>query len=385
MDNHNDIDKLKQKLKHRERAGNSRDSEERLQQDTPPPVETPKKSVDKRASTADGEKRKKASRSRTGKEAALPDEEIETFHHGKTISFRMDEKATKNEGSEKGKGVPERKKAKPKMPVLTRTHLFLGIIITLLLAAGGLIYYAASGASDVKEIALEGNEMISNQEVMDRLQFEEGNKMFSANLSRAEENIAMLPAIDEVTIERQWLNTVTVSITEHRSVAYVASGDAFYPVLENAQVLRGHPALPESAPILHFFEGQEFDALIGNLNKMEKDILEGISEIYYRPSENTDTRIHIFMNNGQEIVADYRTLDEKMDYYLSMQEEIGAPGDGIIDIEIGSSFLPYGSEEADDVKKGIYETPVNPQYIEDIEETLGDLKSQLTSIGEENE
>ncbi|GAA3718428.1 hypothetical protein GCM10022378_05830 [Salinicoccus jeotgali] len=385
MDNHNDIDELKQKLKQRERDKKACKLEERLQQDTPPPVEKPKKSVDKRTSNVDGENRKEVPRSRTGKEAVIPDEEIETFHQGKTISFRMGEKPTKNDGSKKDKDIPERKKAKLKMPVLTRTHLFLGIIITLLLAVCGLIYYAVSSASDVKEIALEGNEMISDQEVMERLQFEEGDKMFSANLSRAEENIAMLPAIDEVTIERQWLNTINVSISERESVAYVASGDLFYPVLENAQVLRGHPALPETAPILHFFEGQEFDALIDNLNKMEREVLEGISEIYYRPSENTDTRIHIFMNNGQEIVADYRTIDEKMDYYLSMQEEIGEPGGGIIDIEIGSSFLPYGSEEADDVKKGIYENPVKPRYIEDIEKTLGDLKSQLTSIGEENE
>ncbi|MFB9861434.1 FtsQ-type POTRA domain-containing protein [Salinicoccus siamensis] len=385
MDNHNDIDELKRKLKHRERERDSRDSEERLQQDPPPPVEASKKSADKNVEAIGNGKRKVASRSKASRKAALPDDEVETFHHGKTISFRMDEKSTKNDGSEKGKGVPKRKKVKLKMPVLTRAHLFLGVIITLLLAAGGLIYYAASSVSDVKEIALEGNEMISDQEVMERLQFEEGDKMFSANLSRAEENIAMLPAIDEVTIERQWLNTINVSISERQSVAYVASGDVFYPVLENAQVLRGHPAMPETAPILHFFEGQEFDALIDNLNKMERDVLEGISEIYYRPSENTDTRIHIFMNNGQEIVADYRTIDEKMDYYLSMQEEIGEPGGGIIDIEIGSSFLPYGSEEADDVKKGIYENPVKPRYIEDIEETLGDLKSQLTSIGEENE
>lgn len=88
------------------------------------------------------------------------------------------------------------------------------------------------------------------------------------------------------------------------------------------------------------------------------------------------------MNDGQEIVADYRTINEKMNYYLSMREEIGDPQSGLIDLEIGSSFLPYGSDEAMEVKAGIYEAPVQAPYIEEVNQALRDVKESLSNIGE---
>ncbi|MHC0552722.1 hypothetical protein [Salinicoccus sp. CNSTN-B1] len=109
MDNHNDIDELKRKLKHRERERDSRDSEERLQQD-PPAGRSIKKSADKNVEAIGNGKRKVASRSKASRKAALPDDEVETFHHGKTISFRMDEKSTKNDGSEKGRAYRKERK-----------------------------------------------------------------------------------------------------------------------------------------------------------------------------------------------------------------------------------------------------------------------------------
>src|SRR5699024_11885255 len=89
------------------------------------------------------------------------------------------------------------------------------------------------------------------------------------------------------------------------------------PVLENSRIQRGYPTAPRNAPIIYNFEGEEFDALVEALNNIEVDILESISEIYFRPTDNSMRRIHVFMNDGQEIVADYETFSEKMNYYRS--------------------------------------------------------------------
>ena len=283
---------------------------------------------------------------------------------------------------EKHRDAPKKQKRKRPRPKFTRTHFYLMLLMLLIFLVGLLIWYVASSASEVKNIVISGNQLISDEEVEERLQFGTGDRMFSANLSRATENIAMLPAVEEVEIEREWWNTINVSVTEYQAVGYVANNSDYYPVLENAQVLRGYPSTPGSAPILHYFEGREFDRMVESLNDIEPDIREGISEIYYRPSENSSTRIHMFMNDGQEIVADYRTINEKMNYYLSMREEIGDPQSGLIDLEIGSSFLPYGSDEAMEVKAGIYEAPVQAPYIEEVNQALGDVKESLSNIGE---
>src|SRR5699024_11682730 len=35
------------------------------------------------------------------------------------------------------------------------------------------------------------------------------------------------------------------------------------------------------------------------------------------------SRIQLYMNDGQEIVADYNTIGDKIDYYAGMKKEIG--------------------------------------------------------------
>ncbi len=77
MDNHNDIDELKQKLKYKERIKESCELEERLHQDTPPSVEASKKSEDKNEDAVDNGKMKVAHRSKTSSKADLPDDEVE--------------------------------------------------------------------------------------------------------------------------------------------------------------------------------------------------------------------------------------------------------------------------------------------------------------------
>ncbi|WP_411844000.1 cell division protein FtsQ/DivIB [Salinicoccus sp. HZC-1] len=341
-----------------------------------------------------------------GEETGNDDEGIETFtRDGKTIS--VDTASQSNSSAEtagvkqahrdKGAGNPFKKKAgrpKPKKkrePFKThlkkpkRVQVCTNLILLSLLFLGVLVWYVFSSASSVKEISIAGNSLISDEEIADRLQFADGDKMFSIDISRAEENISLLPAVEDVEVKRSWWNGVDVNISEYRALGYVTNESSYYPVLENARVLRGYPAAPKAAPILHYFEGEEFDAIVSSLSEIEPSILDGISEIYYRPSEQSSTRIHMFMNDGQEIVADYRTIDDKMNHYIGMRNEIGDSTAGVIDLEIGSSFLPYESAEAQDIKQGIYETPVQAQYIEDVSGSLGDVKSVLSDFGDGEE
>ena len=287
--------------------------------------------------------------------------------------------------SDKGKTKKERKPLKSYFRKPKRVHVYTGLVILALMMFGTLVWYVFSSASSVKEISISGNSLINDEEIAERLQFSEGDKMISINTDRAEENISLLPAIEEVHVERSWWNGVDVNISEYRTFGYVTNDGNYYPVLENARVLRGYPAPPDEAPILYYFEGEEFDALVDSLSKIEPSILDGISEIYYRPSEQSSTRIHMFMNDGQEIVADYRTIDSKMNYYIGMREEIGDSTEGVIDLEIGSSFLPYDSAEAENIKQGIYETPVQAQYIENVSGSLGNVKEVLSGFGDGEE
>ncbi len=261
-----------------------------------------------------------------------------------------------------------------------RIHMYIGIVVFLVLLLTTLLWYVFSSVSDVKEITFEGNSLVTETELEERIGFSTGDKMFSISAGKAEDNVELLPVIEEVSVERDWPNNVTVNVNEYKAIAYINSEDLYFPVLENSRIQRGYPSVPRNAPIIYNFEGEEFDALVAALNEIEVEILESISEIYFRPTDNSMRRIHVFMNDGQEIVADYETFSDKMNYYIGIRQEIGDETGGIIDMEVGTSYLPYDSADAREIKNNIYNEPSQVGYIEDINESLESVRSALGEI-----
>ena len=306
------------------------------------------------------------------------DKAIDKKKKGNANNKSLKSKKTKVSGKRKDK---QKKPAKPKKEFkFKRVHMYIGIVIFLVLLLAVLLWYVFSSASDVKEINFEGNSLVTETELEERIGFTTGDKMFSISAGKAEDNVELLPVIEEVSVERDWPNNVTVNVNEYKAIAYINSEDLYFPVLENSRIQRGYPSAPRNAPIIYNFEGEEFDALVTALNEIEVDILASISEIYFRPTDNSMRRIHVFMNDGQEIVADYETFSDKMNYYIGIRQEIGDETGGIIDMEVGTSYLPYDSADAREIKDNIYNEPSQVGYIEDINEALDGVRSALGDI-----
>lgn len=244
--------------------------------------------------------------------------------------------------------------------------------------------YLISSKSDVKEIVVKGNEHLSTEEILERSEIKEKDKMYLTSEGKAEQNISLLPIVESITVKRDFPNTVNITVKEFDVVAYVESKGRYYPVLENEQVLRGFDMTPTDAPIIHFFDGSEFEGMVKSLKQMNPQILAMISEIFYRPNDETNSRIQLYMNDGQEIVADYNTIGEKIDYYAGMKKEIGNKK-GLIDLEVSNTFLPYSSEEVVRIKQSMRSVPRQVPYLEEIEASLEDIKHSLNALKIENE
>ncbi|MCK1975269.1 hypothetical protein LNK20_21525, partial [Bacillus safensis] len=66
-------------------------------------------------------------------------------------------------------------------------------------------------------------------------------------------------------------------------------------------------------------------------------------------------------------------------------QEIGEDAEGIIDMEVGTSFLPYDSADAREIKENIYNEPTSATYIEDINESLNGVRDTLSGMDQEEE
>src|SRR5699024_3340474 len=302
---------------------------------------------------------------------------------GKKTETKKTRKKNKPKRPRKPKKYTKLTALKENIMLIPKYILIPAVILFLLFAA--LIWYVSTDASNLKEIEISGNEIITEEEIESRLDFSAGDKMYGIDTGTAEENISLLPIIVDVNVERNWWNGVTVSISEHQVIGYIENEGGYNPVLENARILRGYHVSPVNGPLIYFFEGEVMDGLVKNLNDIEPEIRAGISEVYFRPTENSLGRIHLLMNDGQEIVADYRNFGEKMNHYIGMKEEVGDDMEGIIDIEIGSSFLPYDSDEARQIKNGIYNSPEATGYVNELNTSLNSVKDTLNQFEEYEE
>jgi len=287
------------------------------------------------------------------------------------------------ESEEKSDSEPENIEKKPKKKRNINFKkwsiiLFSATIIFLVAS------YLISSKSDVKEIVVNGNEHLSTKEILERSEIQEKDKMYLTSEGKAEQNISLLPIVESITVERDFPNTVIITVKEFDVVAYVESKGRYYPVLENVQILRGFDMTPTDAPIIHFFDGVEFEGMVKSLKQMNPQILAMISEIFYRPNEETNARIQLYMNDGQEIIADYNTIGDKIDYYAGMKKEIGNKK-GLIDLEVSNTFLPYSSEEVVRIKQSMISIPRQVPYLEEIEASLEDIKRSLKALEIENE
>lgn len=287
---------------------------------------------------------------------------------------KVDEKENKNKFKEKLKSI---KKPKVKLPNINYLKLFL--IILLLAVISVLSVYLISSWSAVKEIEVNGNVNLEKEEILERSGIKEGNKMYLLQTNKAEENIKVLPIVEKINVEREWPNKVVIDVEEYEIVGFVESHRNYYPVLENKRVLRGFHMSPENAPIIHFFEGKEFDGLVDSLNDVNPEILRTISEIYYRPHDESYKRIQVLMNNGQEIIADYTTFGKKINYFEGMSNAIGDKS-GVIDLEVSNAFIPYSTDEARRVKRDMSRIPKHAPYLEEIDENLESIKKALDNI-----
>lgn len=288
-----------------------------------------------------------------------------------------------SESEEKSDSEPENIEKKPKK-IRNINYKKWSIILFSATIIFLVASYLISSKSDVKEIVVNGNEHLSTEEILERSEIKEKDKMYLTSEGKAEQNISLLPIVESITVERDFPNTVNITVKEFEVVAYVESKGRYYPVLENVQILRGFDMTPTDAPIIHFFDGVEFEGMVKSLNQMNPQILAMISEIFYRPNEETNARIQLYMNDGQEIIADYNTIGDKIDYYAGMKKEIGNKK-GLIDLEVSNTFLPYSSEEVVRIKRSMRSVPRQVPYLEEIEASLEDIKRSLKAFEIESE
>lgn len=129
--------------------------------------------------------------------------------------------------------------------------LALGTIAVLFVGMLGFAGYAAyeSRYFEVQHIEVVGNDRVDAAIVADRAGLD-GQKMFTVDLERAQENLYSIPLVSKVHLDRSWPNTIVVRIEEREAWGTWEQGGVGYTIDREGVVIGTTPPPPGSPVIV---------------------------------------------------------------------------------------------------------------------------------------
>jgi cell division protein FtsQ len=239
--------------------------------------------------------------------------------------------------------IPKLKQQRKKKA--NRRLILLLLLFFMLIAC---IVYFQSPLSHVKTITISGNLVHSDKEITSSAGIKKDTNIWGVQSKAVEEKLNELPEMKKAKVSIQFPNTVVIHIEELKRIAFISKGKSFLPVLENGQVLdeKQTTDLPLNAPVLYSFsENDVLKEMMDSLEELPIEVLNSISEIHYEPKKTDKFHISLFMNDGNEVSATIRTFAKKMSLYPSIIGQLDPNQKGMINLEVGSFFKSYETEE----------------------------------------
>ncbi|KUP07020.1 cell division protein FtsQ [Bacillus coahuilensis m2-6] len=232
--------------------------------------------------------------------------------------------------------LKEQRKKKANRRLVMLLSLFFILIV--------FVVYIQSPLSQVQDLVIEGNELLTAETIVNETEIEIGTTIWSIRKSSVEEKIKEHPVIKDVRIQLLFPNKYLIQVTEYKQSALLVNGTEWFPVLENGYIVN-EPTTDwslQSYPIVRgFIEDKYLESLLTQLTSLDEQIVQRISEIQYTPKETDAYHITLYMNDGFEVSATIRTLAEKLTFYPSIISQLDPNQKGVIDLEVGTYFKAY--------------------------------------------
>ncbi|MFS0688180.1 FtsQ-type POTRA domain-containing protein [Sporosarcina sp. 179-K 8C2 HS] len=217
---------------------------------------------------------------------------------------------------------------------------FLFIIAVFCIALLVLLYFQ-SPLSKVGEVRIHGNVLHDDNYYYEKSGVLVGTSFWGFETKEVERELLKLDGVSSVAVTRKWMRDIDISIDEWTTVAYMESGGEYGLLLENGTVLPSDGNYP-SVPIMNHVDNPDIrKKLTKQLLKLDKNVLQMISEIIYTGSEEYPDTIIAYMDDGYEVHASIQTFAEKMDYYPDIISQLGGLEKGVVNMEVGIFFTPF--------------------------------------------
>lgn len=207
---------------------------------------------------------------------------------------------------------------------------FLGVFICLLIIS---ITYLLSSDSNIYRISCNGNIYLHDEEIIKLSGLSLNDKYVFVNTKDAENNILKSPLIKECKIEKADDRLISINVVEKKIVGYCFEDN------ENLLILSDDSRIPlnkenlyliEKVPFIEGFSKDKIVLIEKNIDELDVDMINEISEIHYYPQLKFQdhevimrdgnyifTSVYGFklINKYYDVVSSYRS-DKKECYYI---------------------------------------------------------------------
>lgn len=237
--------------------------------------------------------------------------------------------------------IPALKKAGELKP--RRGKKLLRILIALF-AIVLVVLFFRSPLSELSDIQVTGNVVLSEEEVLKTIGVAKGDSFFVPAADKLKKRVMSLKPIENVIITKKFPGVLQVEIKEYSQVAVQLAADGkVFTVLSNGLSLPLPSSRVPDKPILSGWQAEDpnLAALCLVLSELPGYLLADLSEIHPDPSTSYPNRIKLFTRSRFEVITTVERLPEKISY-LSDIVQNREPGK-IIMLE-ADTYLPYSAE-----------------------------------------
>ncbi|WP_318765914.1 cell division protein FtsQ/DivIB [Lactiplantibacillus carotarum] len=227
--------------------------------------------------------------------------------------------------------------------VAKRATLLISLFLIGILIAG----YFISPLSHVQRVTVSGTDKLTTQQVTSATKIYPGVSLWAVvGHDRTTSQLANRknPQIGKVTTKLSGVNNIHIKVHEIRIAGYLVNGNHYQRVLENGLILKTSYSQPGGgSPIYaNFKSGHRLERMIAQYAKLPSAVKHNISEIKFSPSKANPERVHLYMNDGNEVYATISTFASKMTYYPGIVAKMKAKG--IINLEVGAYSYSFKNQ-----------------------------------------
>ena len=220
------------------------------------------------------------------------------------------------------------KKKKNRKFKLFKFIRFIGYIVIL----GVLIYKVIN--SNIKNIYVQGNNRLTDQEIIELAEIDDYPKLFSVPIIKMENKIKMNKLIEDVKVKKNIFGRVDIIVKEYNILLRDETDNGLY--LSNGKKVQIDETVTGVPSLINVVDEKVLDSFLKKLNNVSKDVLSEISEIEYKPNEFDSELFLFYMNDGNYVYINTLRLTN-INKYEGMLEQLEGKK-GILYLDSGNHF-----------------------------------------------